>query len=97
MKTLQEIQAILRAHANELHEHYGITNLAVFGSIVRGEAREDSDVDILAELDRPIGLIALCGAENFLSDLLGVKVDLVLRRSVRQELREQIFNEAVAV
>jgi predicted nucleotidyltransferase len=97
MKTLKEIQTILHAHADELRERYGITNLAVFGSVVRGEAREDSDVDVLAEVVHPIGLIGLVGAENYLSDLLGVKVDLVLKRSVRRELREQIYGEAVAV
>ena len=97
MKTLSEIQHILHDHSSELRDRYGLMNLAVFGSVVRGEARENSDVDILTEVERPIGLIALVGAENYLSDLLGVKVDLVLKRSVRRELREQIFNEAVAV
>jgi predicted nucleotidyltransferase len=42
MKTLKEIQTILHAHADELRERYGITHLAVFGSVVRGEAREDT-------------------------------------------------------
>lgn len=97
MKTLSEIQTILRQHASELRERYGITNLAIFGSVVRGEATEKSDVDMLAEVERPIGLIALCGAENYLEDLLGVKVDLVLRDGVRPELKERIYSEAVAV
>ena len=97
MKTLSEIREILRTHADELRSRYGLTNLAVFGSVVRGESTEGSDVDILAELEFPIGLIALVSAENCLTDLLGVKVDLVLKRSVRRELREQILSEAVAV
>ena len=97
MKTLKEIQAILHVHAGELRDRFGLTNLAVFGSVVRGEAREDSDVDIMAEVERSIGLIGLVGAENYLSDLLGIKVDLVLKRSVRRELREQIYREAVQV
>ena len=97
MKTLPQIQAILHTHTRDLRDRYGLTNLAVFGSVVRGEAREDSDVDVLADVERPIGLIALVGAENYLSDLLGAKVDLVLKRSVRRELQDQIFGEAVAV
>ena len=97
MKTLKEIQAILHVHAGELRDRFGLTNLAVFGSVVRGEAREDSDVDIMVEVERSIGLIGLVGAENYLSDLLGIKVDLVLKRSVRRELREQIYREAVQV
>ena len=97
MKTLSEIQAILHAHAADLHSRYGITRLEIFGSVVRGEAREKSDVDILAEFDRPISLFDLAGSENGLIDLLGVEVDLVPRRSVRSELRERIFSEAVPV
>jgi uncharacterized protein len=97
MKTLPEIKTILRAHAAELRERYGIVNLAVFGSVVRGEAGEKSDVDILVDVERPIGLIALIGAENYLTELIGIKVDLVLKRSVRPELQNQILGEAVAV
>lgn len=97
MKTLPEITTVLHAHLAELRERYGITNIAVFGSVVRGEAKEGSDVDLLAEVERPIGLIALINAENCLRDLLGVKVDLVLKRSIRKELRDQIYNEAVSL
>jgi predicted nucleotidyltransferase len=97
MKTLSEIKSVLHAHADELRGRYGITSLAVFGSVARGEAADGSDVDILAEVERPIGLIALVGAENYLTELVGMKVDLVLKRSVRSELRERIIGEAVAV
>jgi predicted nucleotidyltransferase len=97
MKSLSEIQAILREHAPELRERYGITNLAVFGSVVRGEAREESDIDILADFQRSIGLLALCSAENRLIDLLGAEVDLIPRDGVRPELKERIYAEAVAV
>jgi len=97
MKTLEEIKAILRTHAEELRERYGITDMAIFGSLVHGEGTEESDVDILAEVIRPIGMIALCSAENYLTGLLGAKVDLVLKRSVRNELRDRIYGEAVAV
>jgi uncharacterized protein len=97
LKPLSEIIIILHAHLAELRERYGITNIAVFGSVVRGEAKEDSDVDLLAEVDRPIGLLALVNAENYLSDLLGAKVDLILKRSVRSELRDRIYSEAVSV
>ena len=62
MKNLSEIQSIVRAHALELHQRFGIANLAVLGSVVRGEAKEKSDVDILAVFDRSIGLLALCSA-----------------------------------
>lgn len=97
MKPLEEIRSILHAHAKELRKRCGITNLAVFGSVVRGEAGANSDVDILADFSGPFGLLELCAAENYLCDLLGVEVDLIPRKSVRPELKERILREAVAV
>jgi uncharacterized protein len=97
MKTLPEIRAISRAHTDELRERYGVTGLAVFGSAVRGEAHEGSDIDILADFSEPIGMFELCAAQNRLCDILGAEVDLIPRRSIRPENREQILHEAVGV
>ena len=97
MKAFKEIQSILSAHAAELHERYGITNLAVFGSVVRGEAAEKSDVDIMADIPLRLNLFDLMGVELYLSDLLGANVDLVPRGEIRQELRDRIISEAVPV
>jgi predicted nucleotidyltransferase len=97
MKTLSEIRSVLHAHAEELRRKYGLVNMAVFGSVVRGEARKGSDVDILTGFERPISLLTLVDAEFYLGDLLGMKVDLVPARSVRPELKERVFKEAVPV
>lgn len=97
MKTFQEIRSILSAHAAELRDRYGITNLAVFGSVVRGEAREESDVDILADVPENMSLLGIISVENHLSDLLGVKVDFIPRSDIRRELRDHILHESVAV
>lgn len=97
MKTFSEICIILHSHEGDIRQQYGITGLSVFGSVVRGEAREDSDVDILATFNQPVGLLKLIDAENYLSDLLGLKVDLIPSNEVRPELQVQIFNEAVPV
>jgi predicted nucleotidyltransferase len=97
MKTAAEIRAILRAHADELRQRYGMTDLAVFGSVARGEAQERSDIDLLVSFVRPIGLIELSSAECYLTELLGMRVDVVPSRCVRPELRERIFAEALAV
>jgi len=97
MRTLSEIRTTLRAHAEGLRERYGMTGLAVFGSVARGEASESSDVDVLVSLERPLGLLRLVNAENYLSGLLGVRVEVVPRREVRPELQERIYREAVSV
>lgn len=97
MKTLEEIRGILRNHASDLQVKYGISKLSVFGSVVRGKAREDSDIDILAAFNQPIGLLKLIDAEYYLSDLLNSKVDLIPVDEVRPELQERIYREAVPV
>lgn len=97
MKTLDEITNIIRQHQNTLAEKYGVAVVGVFGSYVRGEQREQSDLDLLAEIVRPISLFELVGAEIYLSEILSVKVDLVPKRDVREELRETILKEAVAI
>ena len=94
-----EVIQILNRHRAELAREYGVKTLALFGSVVREEATDSSDVDLLVEFDdRPVGLFHLIGTELHLAELLHVdKVDLVLRRSVIPELKEIILGEAVDV
>lgn len=90
-----EVLRILTAHREELRREYGVKSLALFGSAARDEATEASDVDLLVEFDRQIGLLHLIGTEQHLEDLLGIKVDLVLRRAILPELKDRILSEAV--
>jgi predicted nucleotidyltransferase len=71
--------------------------VGIFGSYVRGEQQEESDLDLLAEILHPISLLELVGAEIYLSEKLGVKVDLIPKRNVRKELREAIQQEAIPI
>ncbi len=95
MKTLDEIRNILREHRDLLAERFGVAVVGIFGSHIRGEASSDSDLDLLAEILRPISLLELVGAELHLSEVLEVKVDLVPKRSLREELRETILTESI--
>lgn len=97
MKTLDEIKKLIKEHGGVLAEKYGLAVVGIFGSYVRGEHKEDSDLDILAEELRPISLLELVGAEIYLGEVLGVKVDLGLKDSVREELRQVILDEVVAL
>jgi predicted nucleotidyltransferase len=93
-----EVIRILQARRGELAARFGVRSLALFGSVARDEASEHSDVDLLVEFDRPIGLLHLVGAAQYLEKVLGVmRVDLVLRRAVLPELRQQILAEAIDV
>ncbi len=95
MKTLDEIRCIITEQRGLLAEKYGVKVVGVFGSYVRGEQRQDSDLDLLVDITRPISLLELVGAEILLSEALGLKVDLVPQRDVREELRDRILGEAV--
>ena len=97
MKKLDEIRIIIRKSRDVLAENYGVAVVGVFGSYVRGEQREKSDIDFLVDILRPISLLEIVGAEIYLGEILGLRVDLVPKRDVREELRETILAEAVAI
>ncbi len=71
----------------------GTRKVALFGSFVRGEARPDSDVDIIVEFAQPTGFLALVRLERELSEVLGRKVDLLTEQSISPHLRDRILNE----
>jgi hypothetical protein len=87
----------LRAAKPVLAERYGVTRLAVFGSTARGEARTDSDVDIVVGFDGPATSARYFGVQFYLEDELGCAVDLVTEKALRAELRPYIEREAVNV
>ena len=95
MKSIQEIKKTLGTHKEELKEKYKIKEIGIFGSYVRGEQKGKSDLDILAEFEEPVSLLDLVRTENYLSELLDTKVDLVPKKDVRPELKERILKEAV--
>ena len=83
-------------HREELRRRFGVKSLALFGSVVRDEATDASDVDLLVEFDRPVGLLHVIGTEQYLEKLLNVdKVDLVLQRAVLPEFKDGILAEAI--
>jgi predicted nucleotidyltransferase len=99
MKTLPEIVQLLQAEKPYLAEQFGVTIVGVFGSYVRHEQRPGSDLDILVELERPprISLIGLVELEHYLSDLLGVEVDIAIKENLRRRIGKRILSEVVAV
>ncbi len=69
--------------------------MAIFGSVARGEAGPDSDVDLLVEFSRPVGLFHFIGVKEYLEQLLGRPVDLVTRDAIKRQFRDAILAEAV--
>jgi len=93
MKSLEEIKRILQQHKEELRAKYKVEEIGVFGSYVRGQQKKRSDIDILVEFEVVPGLLKFIELEDYLSKLLGIKVDLVRKSSIRKELRDTILQE----
>ena len=94
---LQDVKKALAAQEAELKAQ-GVKSLAVFGSVARGEAGPNSDVDLLVEFDGSVGLFHFIHVQEFLKDLLGgAEVDLVVRDAIYEELKNDIYGEAVDV
>lgn len=96
MTRAQVLQRLAESKA-ELASRFGVTRLALFGSMARDAARADSDVDVLVSFDGPATSSRYFGVQFFLEDLLGRRVDLVTDKALRPELRPYIEREAVHV
>ena len=94
MLTRDELLAILRRQRDLLNKRYPIRRLALFGSWARGDAREDSDVDVLVDVDPSIGLRFVDLAEE-IERAVGRRVDLVSRRAIKPSLWQRIEAELV--
>lgn len=96
---LERIISILKEHKAELKEKYGVKEIGIFGSYVRGEYKEKSDLDILVEFeeDAKIGLLKFVNLENYLSDLIGVKVDLVEKSALKPRIGKNILREVITL
>lgn len=73
----------------------GVRSLDLFGSVARGESGPGSDVDLLVDFDRAVGLFHFFRVQRRLEEMLGCRVDLVMRDAVKRQLRERIFAEAI--
>ncbi len=91
-----EVLRILLQHQQPLKD-FGIKSLAIFGSVARDEARADSDVDILVEFEGPVTFDRYMDVKFYLEDHLGMRVDLVSRRSLKPMLRAKIEKEEIYV
>ncbi len=93
MKTFEEIKKVLQKHREEFREQYGLKEIGIFGSYVKGEQKEKSDIDMLIELEKPIGFVRFMRLENALSQLLGVRVEMVTRKALKPHIGKRILQE----
>ncbi len=97
--SVDEIKITLKKHETELKEKFGVKEIGVFGSYVRREQKKGSDIDILVDFypDAEMDLIKFVELEEYLSDLLGIKVDLVMKSALKPRIGRQILKEVVYI
>jgi predicted nucleotidyltransferase len=95
MKTKTEILQKLREMKPELAEKYNVKSIGIFGSVARGEAHGQSDIDVLVEFEPPIGFFKFLELEELLSERLGGKVDLVSKKALKPEIGRAVLAEAL--
>jgi len=87
----------LREHLDKLHNQYYVSRIGVFGTFARGEATETSDIDILVEFDRAVGLFHFIDLQDHLGRILGRRIDLVTPDALHPVIKDQILNEVLYV
>ena len=95
MKTRDEVLKVLRDRKALLLQSYQISGLGLFGSYARGSQTEASDVDVLVDYEKAPSLFRLLELRDDLSDLLGMKVDIVTRNGLKPRIRERVLTEVI--
>lgn len=97
MKDVQEIIKILLKNKAALEERFKIKELGIFGSYIKEEQREESDLDILVDFEEVPTLFSFVELQNTLSDLLTIEVDLVMKSALKKHIGKRILREVVFV
>jgi hypothetical protein len=97
MKTIDEIKNTINKHKTYLSEDFKVKSISLFGSYLRGEQKKNSDLDILVEFNETIDLFEFIKLENYLTEILGCKVDLVMKDALKPRIKDRILNEAVSI
>ncbi|TVQ16846.1 MAG: nucleotidyltransferase [Leptolyngbya sp. DLM2.Bin15] len=94
MLSRQMVLHVLTTHQEQI-QAFAVKTLLLFGSVARDEAHAESDVDLLVEFERPVGLLTFIGLKEYLEEILNCSVDLGTPQSLRPTLRDVVLKEAV--
>ncbi len=97
MDSIKNIRKILETKLPFLRKQYHVKQLGIFGSFVRNEQNRESDIDIMVEFESPIGFFDFIRLENFLSEILDKKVDLVTEKALKPAIKNYVLKEVVYV
>ncbi|MCC5617824.1 nucleotidyltransferase family protein [Nostoc sp. CHAB 5836] len=97
MKTFDELRQVLSLQKQSLCEIYQITEIGIFGSYARGEQTEASDIDILVDYETAPTFIMLVELRDYLSQLFGLKVDIVTKNGLKPRIRDRVLSDAIYI
>ena len=97
MRDIEEIKTRIHGHKLFLNEKFKVKSIGIFGSYLRAEQSGESDIDILVEFHGTIDLFEFVELENFLSEILGSKVDLVMKDTLKSRIKDRILRETVNI
>lgn len=97
MNSLAEIKKKIGENKHILKETYNVRQIGIFGSYTKGNPDRKSDIDILVEFAKPVNFFEFLRTEYFLSDLLGIKVDLVTKKALKPLIKNDILEQTVYV
>ena len=96
-RSLEDIEQVLKQSMPEVTERYKVKSLGIFGSYVRKEAKKSSDLDILVEFHQAPSLLEFIRMEDELSEKLGIKVDLVMKKALKTHIGQRILAEVIPI
>ncbi len=97
MKRIDEILKILREELPYLREKFHVKNIGLFGSYARGEQTEGSDIDLIVEFEKPIDFFTLVELEDYLTEKLGAKVEVVTPNALNERIKRYIMKDVAYV
>ena len=97
MKNFEEIKKILNNNKFQFQKSFKVKEIGIFGSYLKSEQTKKSDLDILVEFESPIDFFDYLGLEEYLTDLLGIKVDLVMKKALKPNIGKNILKEVIYV
>ncbi|MHB1336069.1 MAG: nucleotidyltransferase family protein [Candidatus Humimicrobiaceae bacterium] len=97
MKNIEEIKKILNKNKSQFQKSFKVKEIGIFGSYIKNEQTKKSDLDILVEFESPIDFFDYIELEEYLTVLLGIKVDLVMKKALKPNIGRNILKEVIYV
>lgn len=97
MRNVEEIKKIINEHKPILEERFKVNSIGIFGSYVRKSQKEKSDIDVLVGFYETIDLFEFVELEDFLREILSIKVDVVMKETLKPRIKDRILKEAVYI